>query len=62
MSLVAFVVRSPLRFISFIMDPEIQPRAEEVDLVLADLIAQETPRCTVMLERHGKLSCKIAQS
>ena len=51
-----------LRLIPLVVRAQIETRAEEVDLVLADLVAQHAPRRTVMLERHRQFPCKIPQS
>ena len=51
-----------LCFITLVVYTQIEASAEKVDLVLANLIAQKAPGCTVMLERNCKTACKIAQS
>ena len=48
--------------VALVVPPEIQTRSLEVNLVVADLIAQQAPRRAVIVARDEQPACKIAQS
>ena len=47
--------------VPLVVRAEVQPGAGEMDLVLADLVAQQAPGRAVLVDRDGETACKIAQ-
>src|SRR5437867_6833175 len=48
--------------VAVVVGSKIQARARELKLVLRDLVAQQPPRCAVVLRRHRQALGQIAKS